>query len=320
MGEVTACAICGGARTSYEFVAREMMFGLRDEFRYVECADCGCVQRVDEPTDLSRYYPPSYYSFERRPERRFKRALKALRLQHLFGRESVPGRLLVWWFGAPADAMAVARAEPGTDQSILDVGCGQARLLYDLRALGFRDLTGIDPYLPEAPPSSDGLVLLKQHLEEVRGSFDWVMMHHSLEHMAEPLDALRHVHRLLAPEGRALIRIPVAGSYAWRTYGADWVQLDAPRHTFLHTPRSFEILGEAGGFAIESIVYDSSAFQFWGSEQYRLGIPLHTGAERSPGPRPGLFSRSELRRFEHRAASLNAIGDGDQACFLLRKS
>src|ERR1035437_10617754 len=58
------CRICQSAEVSLSVVTREMMFGLRDEFTYFECAVCGCVQIQDIPADLGRYYPQNYYSFQ----------------------------------------------------------------------------------------------------------------------------------------------------------------------------------------------------------------------------------------------------------------
>ena len=40
-----------------------MMFGHRDRFTAGECGRCGCVQLLDPPADLGRYYGPGYYSF-----------------------------------------------------------------------------------------------------------------------------------------------------------------------------------------------------------------------------------------------------------------
>src|SRR5256885_2327700 len=81
---------------------------------------------------------------------------------------------------------------------------------------------------------------------ELDGSWNMVMFNHSFEHLPEPVQVLRRVARLLSPDGVCVIRIPVAGSYAWRRYREDWVQLDAPRHLFLHTTAS---LGKAAAAA-----------------------------------------------------------------------
>jgi hypothetical protein len=107
-----------------------------------------------------------------------------------------------------------------------------------------------------------------------------------------------------------VIRIPVASGWAWTHYGKDWVQLDAPRHLFLHTPRSIELLAHSAGLILENIRFDSTHFQFSGSEGYQKGILLKD--QHSPNP-------LKLLRMKFQAAALNRKGLGDQAAFLLRK-
>ena len=56
------CRGCGNASGNAEHTAREMMFGTRDEFVYVECAKCGTLQ-IKEIPELAKYYPENYLSF-----------------------------------------------------------------------------------------------------------------------------------------------------------------------------------------------------------------------------------------------------------------
>ena len=56
------CSICRAAHGTLYHV-REMMFGMRDPFTYAQCGNCGCLQLIDVPADLGRYYPDGYYSF-----------------------------------------------------------------------------------------------------------------------------------------------------------------------------------------------------------------------------------------------------------------
>jgi len=293
------------------------MFGLGDEFQYAECSRCGCLQISDPLADSSRYYPDAYYSFQPRAEGTAIRWLKRIRLRHGFGRRSIPGALLVRWFGLPPDVAAVRRAGARFTDAILDIGCGDGRLLRDLEAVGFEDLTGIDPYMPQDLTPGSRVVLRRASVSEIEGSFDLVLMNHAFEHMPDPEATLRHVHRVLRPGGQALVRIPLADSFAWRHYRTDWVQLDAPRHLFLHTRPSIAELADRTGFRIHSVDYDSTAFQFWGSEQYRRGLSLHGATGSGDRPRSGVFSRKQLREFATRADQLNRKGEGDQACFRL---
>jgi hypothetical protein len=76
-----ACAICGNDADNRIFTAREMMFGLRESFDYLECSKCGCLQQLDVPEDLSRLYD-NYYSFDNAlpaTDRRIAATIKRLR-------------------------------------------------------------------------------------------------------------------------------------------------------------------------------------------------------------------------------------------------
>ncbi|MDW8309867.1 MAG: class I SAM-dependent methyltransferase [Verrucomicrobiales bacterium] len=303
------------------------MFGFRDTFDYVECEHCGCIQICEVPSDLARYYPPGYGAHEPRPftdtharQPAWKRWLKERLTEHALGRRNPLGALLALRF-RPGLPYWVARRSLSLrlDSPILEVGAGAGDKLLELRRCGFRRLLGVDPFIAGPIEYEGGVRILRGDLDAVDGSFDFIMLHHAFEHMPEPRASLRALRARLRPGGWVLIRIPVAGSHAWKRYGSNWVQLDAPRHLFLHTPRSLELLAAEAGLRIAEVFYDSRAFQFWGSEQYRRDIPLHD--PRSPFRNPEgqtLFSREQMAAWAREAEALNARGEGDQACFYLR--
>ena len=57
------CKICLHEQQSEPYRVREMMFGFRDTFDYLQCAKCECLQIREIPTDIQKYYPKNYYSF-----------------------------------------------------------------------------------------------------------------------------------------------------------------------------------------------------------------------------------------------------------------
>jgi hypothetical protein len=81
-----------------------------------------------------------------------------------------------------------------------------------------------------------------------------------------------------------------------------------------------KLLALAGGFEIVETKFDSTAFQFWGSEQVRRGIPLHDPRSVHVRGGNGGFTGKEMRSYTAKAEELNRAGDGDQACFYLRRS
>jgi SAM-dependent methyltransferase len=179
------------------------------------------------------------------------------------------------------------------------VGSGAGLALLSLSHFGFRDLTGVDPFIESGIDYAEGVRVLKAELSDLDGQFDLVMANHSLEHVPDPRGALREIRRLLKPGRYAVVRIPVVGR-AWREYGTNWVQLDPPRHLFVFTARTFEGLAAEEGFSADEVAYDSTAFQFWGSEQYARDIPPRTSA-RTSSTRPARSSPASRSRLTRRA-------------------
>lgn len=321
------CRICESAGVFESYNVREHMFGYGDTFEYRRCVDCGCLQIVDVPVDLSRYYGPGYYSMGERPRHGWLvRALIRARNRHLVGRLDPLGGWLSrrWYF------LALASLRPlklSREMRILDVGCGGGELLQALQSVGFMHLLGVDPFIVDDIDLGGGVMVKRAELTDLmleaggkRGAFDLVMFHHSLEHIESPAITLRAACAALVPGGRRVVRIPTVDSYAWRHYGVDWCALDAPRHLVLHSRRSIALLAESCGFEVEAIVDDSTAFQFWGSEQYRRGVSLMRAGCHDILPAPGLFATEELRNFAQRAVEMNRQSDGDQIVVYLRRT
>ncbi|MGH2506899.1 MAG: class I SAM-dependent methyltransferase, partial [Ktedonobacteraceae bacterium] len=301
---------------------REMMFGYRDEFPYFECSQCGCLQIAKIPFDIAKYYPKKYYSFQLvddHPRERAKMLAKKLRCRYAVYGRGLIGRTIWRMFPSAVALKSLRKLDIGESCRILDVGCGSGHLLYELHTAGFRNVLGIDPYIDRDIHYRNGVTILKRTIHEVGSGWDLVMFHHSFEHIADPLETLRHCSKILTLNGCCLIRIPTVSSYAWRRYGANWVQLDAPRHFFLYSISSLKILAARAGLRLHDVIYDSTEFQFWASEQYVQDIPLTSERSYLNNPSNSIFSSSQIECFWQQANLLNVQKDGDQAAFYLRK-
>lgn len=320
-----SCRICGNIENNRFHDAREMMFGTRRKFVYLECGACGTIQ-IKEVPDLSLYYPKDYYSFDATGDLWFTKKLKSRLAARFAGDYFVRGRNFIGkrlaekkdWinFFYPA-SLKEPLLELNFGSRILDFGCGGGRLLQILYHFGFRNLTGADAFVESDIFYPNGVTIYKKSLAELEPFFDFVMLHHAFEHVPNPLETLREIRRLLAKDKFCLIRIPVV-NFAWEKYGANWVQLDAPRHVFLYTEKSFRYLAEKAGFTVEKVVYDSEAFQFWGSEQYLQDIPLNDEQAYKGDVSNGIFTPEQIDAWQREAENLNECGKGDQACFYLR--
>jgi SAM-dependent methyltransferase len=275
--------------------AKERWFGLPGNFVYAACADCGSLALVDPPS-LAEYYPSDYYSLVRpsSPTERFVSYVA----------EEVQVRHVLRLLRRAGDC-------PKREAAILDVGCGNGRLLNGLHRRGFINLTGVDPFLEEESERA-GLRLFKKGIDEVEGRFDLILFNHSLEHIPNVEETLLCARRLLNRDGKMMVRIPVP-NYAWRHYGTDWVGLDAPRHLHLMTRAGLTSLATRAGFNLKSCVFDSRPIQFWASEAYKKGRTLESAV---PTHVLGLAFHVLMRgRYFPRAAYLNRVGLGDQAAF-----
>ena len=178
---------------------------------------------------------------------------------------------------------------------------------------------GVDPFIKESLFYQNGVTVLKKDIFELEGQFDLIMCHHSFEHMSQPLKVLKKIHKLLKRDKFVLIRIPVAACFAWRHYGVNWAALDAPRHLFLHTVESIELLSKQAGFKVTDIEFDSTENQFLRSELYLKGIPLKDKVRYLKDPQNSIFSQKQIEEYRAKAIELNNKMQGDQACFFLRR-
>jgi 2-polyprenyl-3-methyl-5-hydroxy-6-metoxy-1,4-benzoquinol methylase len=320
------CRICNKTAEAPVFRIREMFFGMREAFNYAQCPSCACLQILEVPGDMARFYPKDYYSYvtinETSPITYLKGIFRRLRDRSILLDRGVFGRIIQHLRPPDFPLELLKRVGPLKEISILDVGCGSGMLLYYLKEAGIGNVLGIDPFIEHDIEYRSGLRIMKRSITELQDlgkKFDLVMFNHSLEHMPDPDSILKATDGVLADQGTVLIRTPTVDSFAWEHYREDWVQCDAPRHLYLHSRASLDILAVRAGMMVTEVVYDSDALQLWGSEQYQQDIPLISERSYKYGLRHSIFSKEQINDFHKKAEKLNEEGKGDQAAFYLKR-
>ena len=319
------CRVCHNTDHNIAYNVKEMMMGLRDMHQYFECASCGCLQISHIPENIQAYYPnDDYYSYDKVSA---ASGIKGKLIQHRDRFAATGNGLLgrAMQRLQPHDKLPALRyAKVDLDAHILDVGCGAGHLLHSMKEAGFKHLLGIDPFNKEEIRYDNQLIIEQKSIHDLpirsdNGDWDLIMFNHSFEHVFDQHEVLEKALKLLKPNGLCMIRIPTVTSWAWRHYEVNWVQLDAPRHFFLHSIQSMNVLAHQMGFTLEEVIYDSFAFQKWGSIQYQHDIALHDENSYAVNPEKSMFTKSEIDTFEADSQQLNASKAGDQAAFYLRK-
>lgn len=314
------CSICQNESGNSVVAVKEMFYGTRESFNYLECQSCGCLQLVDVPDDMSKYYPSTYHQVYQKTHS-LNGQLRQSTINVVIKTQIRLNRKIINTTSFPLSIFSnlPSNMHLTFKSKILEVGCGRGELLRWMRSLGFKKVRGIDPHVTEANKCDVEIVRTPINKIQEDQTFDLIIFDHSFEHIEEEKDTLTDVRRLLSPTGTCLIRIPVKTDYIWTKYGVNWVQIDAPRHIYLHTLRSMEILCKQARLEINTLVFDSTEFQFWASEQYKLDIPLRSDKSYVNNPSASMFTREQMGQFKVLAAELNRQRQGDQASFYLTK-
>ena len=195
---------------------------------------------------------------------------------------------------------------------ILDVGSGAGNFVLRLLRDGFRRVMGVDYFVPVDVYRSGQLIVRKAQIYDLTDTHDVIVFNNLFEHMDDQREVLRKTYELLSKDGYLILLIPLCDSFACRNYGKNWVQWDAPRHFYLHTQKSINLLCRQNGFKLLKVIYNSSRFQFEGSEVYLRGMTLQAVDNRK-----SLLGKR--KQFTKAAEFLNSINDGDSACFDFQK-
>lgn len=174
---------------------------------------------------------------------------------------------------------------------LLDVGCGNGGFLMLARQAGWQ-VEGVDFDAGAVRAArSRGLEVHHGGVDVLTGcgeSFDVITLSHVIEHVHDPMTALRRLHALLKPGGILWLDTPNFASLGSRRFRMNWRGLEPPRHLVLFNPRSMQWALRAAGF--------QSFHQHW------RGLSLF-----------GVFAPSEAM-----ARGFDAIGASHQGCPPLR--
>lgn len=220
------------------------------EWTFRRCPTCEIVCLSPRPADeeIPKIYPGNYYAYDFTDTPTIGYRAKTL-LDRLSARSYQRA-------GAP-------------DGNILDVGCGDGRLLqiFADRGVPADRLYGmeLDARAVERARSR-GFHVEQARFEEVpypAGSFGLIVLQQVIEHVPDPRSVIAKLRELLRPGGAAVLETPNIASWDHSLFRRrHWGGYHIPRHFYLFNHRSLPALLREMGFQVPKVVSLASP-NFW---------------------------------------------------------
>lgn len=241
------CRICGSEYNGDMVQLKGLCFGTVGTWDYFKCKKCGCLQIKDIPDNLGEYYDSdNYYSLNSSTE-----GFRARMWNHLFNYQITGKDFLGWLIEIVFPCNYKFMRNVSKDSAILDIGCGDGQRLRQLQCAGFTNLYGLEPYIDkDITYERDGgrIIIYKGSLDNESFSldkkFDYVIFEHSFEHICDEHIVLRRAKELLKPGGTMVIKIPQYSEYYWKKFGINQIVFDPPRHIYIHTYESMNVMAK----------------------------------------------------------------------------
>lgn len=196
----------------------------------VGCKACGLIFTNPMPTDeaLAGFYEQDY--------RREYQGEATPRPVHLLRGEQ-----------RAIERLAALRSHISPPAAILDLGAGAGEFVACLSRAGFA-AKGLEPSLEFSAFARRhyGVDVAQgawQQLSNGIGQFDLVTMHHVLEHLSEPVAALKRIREILKPKGLLAIAVPNIADRRRSPQGRWHIG-----HVLSFTPETLDMLAQKCGF------------------------------------------------------------------------
>jgi 2-polyprenyl-3-methyl-5-hydroxy-6-metoxy-1,4-benzoquinol methylase len=163
---------------------------------------------------------------------------------------------LAWRVDRSDDTIDVIARRLPRGASIVDIGSGDGSQLELLSRRGFR-MTGVERDTKSVSLQGEHTQVFEGSAEALppqlaRGSFDAVLFKQVLEHLVDPVAALRNAAQLLKPGGVMFLEVPNNDSAISKQSGLSWEHMDVPRHVNFFTQDTLQAAATAAGLAVEA--------------------------------------------------------------------
>jgi 2-polyprenyl-3-methyl-5-hydroxy-6-metoxy-1,4-benzoquinol methylase len=255
------CPLCCRKDDELLFKGHDRLHDLPGEFNVVRCRICGLMRTNPRPTldTIGFYYPDNYGPYlgtkveKEKIKERYQTIWKQL-LQRIFQFNNL-------------------RMPSLRQGRLLEIGCASGVFLHQMALEGW-DVTGIElSNNAGANASAMGYSIHIGPLEtapDPQEEYDLVVGWMVLEHLHDPVFALKKLHKWTKPGSWLIISLPNAGSYEFRLFRDCWFALHLPNHLFHFTPKTIGKVLNSGGWRLIKIHHQRVLYNLFPSIGYLL--------------------------------------------------
>jgi SAM-dependent methyltransferase len=259
--EDNPCPLCREKDDVLLFTGRDRLHDLPGEFNVVRCRQCGLVRTSPRPTldTIAFYYPDNYGPY----------------LGTKIQKEKVGSQNQALWKQLVRKVFQFNNArlpvlKPG---KLLEIGCASGAFLHQMALEGW-NVAGIE--LSDhagSNASAGGYSIHIGPLEEapdLQEELDLVVGWMVLEHLHNPVYALKRLYKWTRPGGWLILSLPNAASYEFRLFKDCWFDLHLPNHLFHFTPTTIRKVLNSEGWRLIKIHHQRVLYNLFPSIGYSL--------------------------------------------------
>lgn len=236
------------------FAGWDRLHNLPGRFEVVRCQTCDLIRTNPRPTldTIGFYYPDNYGPYLVNVKQDYPRVYTAFSKHWL--KELISS--IVEKIIDPGSTRLPRFKLPGR---ALEVGCSSGKFLFLMKNKGW-ETWGIE--LAQKPVNFAREVLglnviqgVAEKMEFPEETFDLVVAWMVIEHLHDPLEALKRIARSLKNGGYFAFSIPNAGSWEFKFFNKYWYGLHLPNHLHHFTITSIDDLLKKVNLQIERVIY-----------------------------------------------------------------
>jgi 2-polyprenyl-3-methyl-5-hydroxy-6-metoxy-1,4-benzoquinol methylase len=261
--ENQACPLGCADDDELVLVGRDRLHDLPGEFRVVRCRACGLLRTNPRPTpeSMAFYYPDDYGPYHDTRVNVSNGASSGLSAW----KRSLTTRLNSFTLGDHVPPLAPGR--------MLEFGCASGLFLHGMAAAGWK-VEGIEfAEKAAAEARSLGYRVHTGTLEdapEPEERYDLVVGWMVLEHLHDPIKALRKLHSWTRPGGWLVVSTPNVGAREFALFKDAWLALHLPNHLYHYTPETIARVLAEGGWQVRRVFHQRQLSNLLASLGYVL--------------------------------------------------